>query len=54
LIGFLLIFPLSSLLAPYGAAIAHKLNRVWLRRAFALFLGVTAVRMFLRLYEVFA
>lgn len=54
IIGFLLIFPLSSLMAPYGAAIAHKLNRVWLRRAFALFLGVTAVRMFLRLYEVFA
>ena len=53
IIGFLLIFPLSSLMAPYGAAIAHKLNRVWLRRAFALFLGVTAVRMFLRLYEVF-
>lgn len=54
IIGFLLIFPLSSFMAPYGAAIAHKLNRVWLRRAFALFLGVTAVRMFLRLYEVFA
>lgn len=54
IIGFLLIFPLSSLMAPYGAAIAHKLNRVWLRRAFALFLGVTAVRMFLRLYEVFS
>lgn len=53
IIGFLLIFPLSSFMAPYGAAIAHKLNRVWLRRAFALFLGVTAVRMFLRLYEVF-
>ncbi|MDF1791947.1 MAG: sulfite exporter TauE/SafE family protein [Thalassobaculaceae bacterium] len=54
IIGFLLIFPLSSFMAPYGAAIAHKLNRVWLRRAFALFLGVTAVRMFLRLYETFS
>ncbi len=54
IVGFLLIFPLSSFMAPYGAAIAHRLNRVWLRRAFALFLGVTAVRMFLRLYEVFS
>ncbi len=50
-IGFFLIFPLSSLMAPYGARIAHSLNRVWLRRAFALFLGVTAVHMFLRLAE---
>jgi len=54
LVGFLLIFPLSAFMAPYGAAIAHRLNRVWLRRAFALFLGITAVRMFLRLAETFA
>ena len=32
-----------------GLLIAHKLNRVWLRRAFALFLAVTAARMFWRL-----
>ena len=51
IIGFLLIFPMSSLMAPYGARLAHVLNRVWLRRAFALFLGVTAVRMFLQLAE---
>lgn len=51
IIGFFLIFPLSALMAPYGAKIAHMLNRVWLRRAFALFLTVTAVRMFLRLAE---
>jgi uncharacterized membrane protein YfcA len=54
LIGFLLIFPLSAFMAPYGAKIAHMLNKTWLRRAFALFLGVTAVRMFLRLAETFS
>ncbi len=46
LVGFALIFPMTVLTAPWGAAIAHRLNRVWLRRAFALFLAVTAARMF--------
>jgi len=49
LVGFALIFPMSVLMAPVGARLAHALNRVWLRRAFALFLAVTAVRMFIRL-----
>lgn len=49
LVGFFLIFPATVLAAPIGARIAHTINRVWLRRAFALFLGVTAVRMFLKL-----
>lgn len=49
LIGFGLIFPMTVLTAPLGARIAHRLSRVWLRRAFALFLAITATRMFLRL-----
>jgi len=49
LVGFVLIFPMSVLMAPVGARLAHALNRVWLRRAFALFLGVTSVRMFFKL-----
>ena len=49
IIGFFLIFPMTVMTAPIGARIAHTINRVWLRRAFALFLGVTAVRMFLKL-----
>lgn len=49
LVGFFLIFPATVLAAPIGARIANTINRVWLRRAFALFLGVTAVRMFLKL-----
>lgn len=46
LLGFALIFPTSTLLAPYGARLAHSLNTRVLRRVFAVFLGVTAVRMF--------
>ena len=49
LVGFALIFPMSVLMAPVGARLAHALSRIWLRRAFALFLGVTSVRMFVKL-----
>ncbi|MGE0445441.1 MAG: sulfite exporter TauE/SafE family protein [Vicinamibacterales bacterium] len=46
LIGFALIFPTSTLLAPYGARLAHRLDTRYLRRVFAVFLAVTALRMF--------
>ncbi|WP_341702468.1 sulfite exporter TauE/SafE family protein [Ferrovibrio sp.] len=46
LIGFALIFPTSSLLAPVGARMAHGLNTKNLKRVFAVFLGLTALRMF--------
>lgn len=46
LIGFALIFPTSTLLAPYGAKLAHGLNTRNLKRVFAVFLGFTALRMF--------
>ncbi len=46
LLGFVLIFPTSTLLAPYGARIAHGLNTRHLKRVFAMFLGLTALRMF--------
>lgn len=49
LIGFALIFPTSMLLAPYGARLAHGLNTRNLKRVFAVFLGFTAIRMFLDL-----
>lgn len=42
----LLILPTSMWLAPVGARLAHTIDRTWLRRAFALFLAITAVRMF--------
>lgn len=45
LIGVLALIPTTIIAAPWGAALAHRLDRVWLRRAFALFLGLTGLRM---------
>lgn len=44
-LGFLLVAPMSTLIAPLGARIAHALPQRWLSRAFALFLAATGVRM---------
>lgn len=49
-LGFLLIVPMTMLTVPAGAKLAHSLSQTGLRRAFALFLGVTSVRMF---YDIF-
>ena len=40
-----LIFPVTTLVAPIGARVAHALPAARLKLAFAVFLGVTAVRM---------
>jgi len=45
LLGFALIVPSSIVLAPYGARAAHTINVYWLRKTFALFLGITAAKM---------
>lgn len=46
LIGFALIVPSSMLATPWGVHLAHTIPPLMLKRAFALFLGITAVRMF--------
>ena len=46
LLGFALIVPATVLAAPLGVRLAHWLDRATLRRAFALFLAITSVRMF--------
>lgn len=46
LIGFACIVPCSMLTAPVGARIAHSIDMLLLRRAFALFLALTSVRMY--------
>lgn len=46
-IAVLLIMPLSILCAPLGTRLAHAVEPVWIKRAFALFLCVTAARMLL-------
>jgi uncharacterized membrane protein YfcA len=44
-IGFALIVPATWLAAPLGARWAHTISRTALRRGFALFLGLTSLRM---------
>ncbi|MEX1152419.1 sulfite exporter TauE/SafE family protein [Parvibaculum sp.] len=50
LIGMALIAPLSVLAAPWGATIAHAISHKALVRAFALFLALTSLQMFYRLF----
>lgn len=47
LLGLALIVPMTVLTVPLGARLAHTLSIAGLRRAFALFLGLTALRMFI-------
>jgi uncharacterized membrane protein YfcA len=47
--GFLAIVPTSILAAPYGARLAHAISRVWLSRAFAFFLTITSIKLFIGL-----
>lgn len=46
LLGFALIVPMTVLTVPFGVKMAHSLDTTGLRRAFALFLGLTSLRMF--------
>jgi uncharacterized membrane protein YfcA len=45
-LGVLIIIPATILAVPYGAKLAHSLSQTGLKRAFALFLGITSLRMF--------
>jgi uncharacterized protein len=45
LVGVAMIVPATIISAPWGVALANSLSRLWLRRAFALFLGLTGLRM---------
>jgi uncharacterized membrane protein YfcA len=44
-LGFLLIVPATVLSVPLGAKLAHSLSTSRLRKAFAIFLGITGARM---------
>jgi uncharacterized membrane protein YfcA len=50
LLGFAFIAPASSFFAPQGAKIAHKLDQTKLRRIFAIFLILTAIKMTSKLF----
>lgn len=45
-LGFALIVPMTIAMAPVGAKIAHSIEPAMLRKAFALFLFATSLRMF--------
>ncbi|HTH97194.1 MAG TPA: sulfite exporter TauE/SafE family protein [Stellaceae bacterium] len=46
LIGFILIVPSSLIATPWGVHLAHTIPPLMLKRAFALFLAITSIRMF--------
>ncbi len=46
LIGFALIVPSSMIAAPWGVHLAHTIPPLLLKRCFAVFLGITSLRMF--------
>ncbi len=50
LIGLALIVPMTVLAAPWGAALAHKISRKTLARAFAFFLLATSIKMMMGLF----
>ena len=45
LVGFLMLAPTQTLMAPVGARLAHAIPQAAMRRVFALFLGIVATRM---------
>ena len=45
------IAPMTALMAPIGARLAHRLPQLWLARIFAGFLGIAAVRMLWTLFD---
>lgn len=47
LLGLVLIAPATTLTAPWGVRIAHRLSPLGLRRAFAAFLLISSVRLYL-------
>lgn len=51
-LAFCLIVPMTVLTVPLGAKLAHTLSTTGLRRAFAAFLGLTAVRMLVDIFQL--
>ena len=50
LFGLVLIAPLASLSAPFGAKYAHSLPKKTLTKIFAFFLLITSIRMYIELF----
>jgi uncharacterized membrane protein YfcA len=50
--GVLAIVPASMLAAPLGVRVAHAISREWLSRAFAFFLVLTSIKLFVSLIDM--
>ncbi|WP_371156916.1 sulfite exporter TauE/SafE family protein [Jannaschia sp. 2305UL9-9] len=46
----LLILPFTVAFAPVGAALSHRISTEWVKRSFAIFLGLTAIRMLIGVF----
>src|SRR5437667_12900636 len=51
-VGVVMIAPVSSYVAPFGARLAHRLTRPWLAIAFGLFLLLAAARFLASLFDL--
>lgn len=47
----LAIIPITTTLAPFGAKLAHSVEARWVKYGFALFLGITALRMLISAFS---
>ncbi|MFA8443980.1 MAG: sulfite exporter TauE/SafE family protein [Yoonia sp.] len=47
----LLILPFTIAFAPFGAELSHRISTDWVKRCFAIFLGLTALRMLMGLFS---
>lgn len=47
LIGTLIILPFTVGFAPVGASLSNRISTIWVKRCFAIFLGITGCRMLL-------
>jgi uncharacterized protein len=46
-----ILLPFTTFFAPYGARLAHSLDARWVKRAFAVFLAITAIRMLMATFS---
>lgn len=45
LVATAIILPFTTFFAPFGARLAHRLEPIWVKRAFSIFLAITALKM---------
>lgn len=51
LVAAVILLPFTTFFAPQGARLAHRLDARWVKRAFAAFLAITAIRMLISTFS---